>query len=113
MILCGSLKIFLTPEILKSSLIKVFHINVCFLNKNIDDLEYSISSTNITYDIVAMSETRIMRNLETNKNINTKNYNMEYMSVESTAGGTMLYIANHLTHKPRLNLNIYKINLFE
>ena len=32
---------------------------------------------------------------------------------ESTAGGTMLYIANHLAYKPRHDLKIYKTNKLE
>ena len=43
-----------------------------------------LKSANINYDITAISETRIMKNLEIPKNINLKNYNMEYTSTEST-----------------------------
>ena len=50
------------------------------LNLNFDGLK----SANINYDITAISETRIMKNLEIPKNINLKNYNMEYTSTEST-----------------------------
>ena len=39
-----------------------------------------------------------------------KNYNMEYTSTESTTGGTMIYKANYLDYKIRLDLNIYKTN---
>ena len=84
-----------TPKILKNSL-KVYHINVCSLIKNFDDLECLINSTNINYSISAISETRVLRNLETTKNINAKNYHMEYTPIESTAEWTMLYIASHL-----------------
>lgn len=45
----------------------------------------------INYDIIAISESRIMRNLEVTKNINIKNYNMEYKSTESTAGWAVMY----------------------
>ena len=84
-----------------------------FLKKTFDDLEYLLKSANINYDIIAISETRIMKNLQITKNIKMKNYNMEYTSTESTAGRTMLYIANHLDYKPRLDLNIYKTNELE
>ena len=50
------------------------------LNLNFDGLK----SANINYDITAISETRIMKNLEIPKNINLKSYNMEYTSTEST-----------------------------
>ena len=36
------------------------------------------------------------------------NFSFEFSSTESSAGGTLLYAANHLSYKPRLDLNIYK-----
>ena len=101
-----------TLKIPKNSL-KLFHISAFSLNKNFDDLEYLLESTNINHDIIAISETRTMKNLEITQNINLKNYNFEYTPTESTAGGTMLYIANHLAYKPRHDLKIYKTNELE
>ena len=40
------------------------------------------------------------------------NFSFEFTPTESSAGGTLLYIANHL-YKPRLDLNIYKSNELE
>ena len=48
-----------------------------------------------------------MKNLEITQNINLKNYNFEYTPAESTAGGTMLFIVNHLAYKLRHGLKIY------
>ena len=36
-----------------------------------------------------------------------------FTPTESSAGGTLLYIANHLSYKPHLDLNIYKTNELE
>ena len=52
----------------------MFPINVCSLNKNFDNLEYFLKSTNINYDIIAISETRAMKNLEITQNINLKSF---------------------------------------
>ena len=41
-------------------------------------------------------------------NINLPNYSIEYTPTESDAGGTLLYISNNITYKPRKDLNIYK-----
>ena len=41
-------------------------------------------------------------------NINLPNYSIEYTPTESHAGGTLLYISNNITYKPRKDLNIYK-----
>ena len=46
-------------------------------------------------------------------NINLNNYSFEFTPTESTAGGTLLYIANHLSYKPRNDLNLYKANQLE
>ena len=51
-----------------------------------------------------------MKSLEITKNINLKNYNMEYISTESATAGTALQIAKYPASKPRIDLNIYKIN---
>ena len=91
----------------------MFHSNACSLNKNFADLEYLLKSTNINYNIIPVSETRTMKNLEITQNINVKNYNFEYTPTESTAGRTLLFIANHLAYKPRHDLKIYKTNELE
>ena len=35
-------------------------------------------------------------------------FSFEYTPTESSAGSTFPYVANHLSYKPRLGLNIYK-----
>ena len=40
--------------------------------------------------------------------INLTNYSYEYCPTESSAGGTLLYIGNHLLYKPRNDLRIYE-----
>ena len=58
--------------------LKVFHINACSLNKIFEDLEYLLKSANINHDIIAISETRIVKHLEITKSINFKNYNIYF-----------------------------------
>ena len=41
-------------------------------------------------------------------NLNLNNYSFEFTPTETSAGGTLLYIANHLSYKCRNDLNIYK-----
>ena len=45
----------------KSSCLSLFHINTYSLNKNFEDLKYFIKSNNINFDIIAISETRILK----------------------------------------------------
>ena len=41
--------------------LSLFHINSCSLNKNFEDLEYLIKATNKTFDIIAFSKSRILK----------------------------------------------------
>ena len=45
--------------------------------------------------------------------MNLNDYPLEFTPTETSAGGTPLYIANHLSHKGRNDLNIYKKNELE
>ena len=72
-----------------------------------------LSCTNKTFDIVAITEIRITKNIFMLNNLNIKNYFIEFTPTGSSAGGTLLYIANHLSYKPCQDLNIYKKNELE
>ena len=67
----------------------------------------------IKFDIIAVSETRITKNISLLNNLNLNNYSFEFTPAETCAGGTLLYIANHLSYKCRNDLNIYKKNELE
>ena len=82
--------------------------NACSSNKSFNDLEYLLKGTSKRSDVVAVTETRITRNTSKLCNINLKNYAFESTPTESSAGGTLLYIAHHLSYRPRNDLNIYK-----
>ena len=55
-----------------------------------------------------MSETGITRHMSLLNNLNLNIYSFEFTPTEACAGGTLLYIANHLSYKCRNDLNIYK-----
>ena len=97
----------------KSKSLSSFHINACSLSKKFDNLQHLLSWTNKNFDIIATTETRITKNISIANNLNIKNYSTEFIPTESSAGGTLLYIANHLSYKPRQDLNIHKMNELE
>ena len=90
--------------------LSLFHINACSLNKNFDDLQYLLSCPKKNFDIIAISETRITKQVPFLNNLNLNNYSFEFIPAETSAGDTLLYIANHLSYKCRNDLNIYKKN---
>ena len=93
----------------KHKSLALFYINACSLNKHFDDL-HLLKCTNKVFDIIAVTETRITKQTSFTTNINLRNYAIEFNLTESSAGGTLLYIASHLSYKPRPYLNIYKAN---
>ena len=92
----------------KNKSLSLFHINACSLNKNFDDLQHLLSCTETKFDIISISETRITRQVSLLNNLNLNNYSFEFAPIETSAGGTLLDIANHLSYKCRSDLNIYK-----
>ena len=97
----------------KDKSLALFHINACSLNKNFDDLEHRLSCTNKNFDIIAITETRITKNVSLANNLTMNNFSFGFTPNESSTGGTLLYTVNHLSFKPCLDLNIYKSNELE
>ena len=92
----------------KNKSLSLFHINACSLNKTFDDLQHLLSCTKTKFDIIAITETRITKQVSLSNNLNLNSYSFEFTPTETSAGGTLLYIANHLSYKYRNDLNIYK-----
>ena len=67
-----------------------------------------MSGTKKKIDIIAISETRITKQVSLLNNLNLNNYSFVFTPTETSAGGTLLYIANHLSYKCCNDLNIYK-----
>jgi len=64
--------------------------------------------TSFEFDVLGITETRIIKNKTPTSNLNINNFSFEHTPTESSAGGAMLYISNKLSYKPRNDLNIYK-----
>ena len=69
------------------------------LIKIFDDLQHLLSCTQKNFDIILIarnkSETRVTKNISLLNNLNL-NYSVEFTPTDTSAGGTILYIANHL-----------------
>ena len=72
-----------------------------------------MSCTKKNFDIIAIIEIRTTKQVSLLNNLNLNNYSFEFTSTETSAGGTLLYIANQLSYKCRNDLNIYKKNELE
>ena len=62
------------------------------------------------FDIIAVSETKLMKNCDSNYNINLKEYNQYHTDSESEKGGTLIYISkdHNAKHRKDLESIIYK-----
>ena len=78
------------------------------VNKNFDDLQHLLNCTKKGFDIIAISETRTTKQVSLSNNLNLNNYSFEFTPAETSADGTLLYIANHLSYKCSSDLNSYK-----
>ena len=67
----------------------------------------------MNFDVIAISQTRITKSISLANNLTMNNFPFEFTPTESSAGGTLLYVSNHLSYKPRLDLNIFKSNELE
>ena len=83
----------------KNKSLSLFYINACSLNKNFDDFDHLLSCTKTKFDIVAIFETRITKQVSLSNNMNLNNYSFEFTPTETSAGDTLLYIANHQSYK--------------
>ena len=60
--------------------------------------------------IISISEARMTKRVFLLNDLNLNNYSFEFTLSETSAGNTLLYIANHPLYKRRNDLNIYKKN---
>ena len=74
----------------KDKSLALFHINACSLNKNFNELEHLLSCTNKNFDVIAISETRITKNVSLTNNLTMNNLSTDFTPTESLAGGTVL-----------------------
>ena len=99
--------LFILEILNKEKCLSLFHVNACSLSKNFDE-QHLLKITNKNFDVIAITETRIRKDVTITSNLSLNNYSMEFKPTESSAGGTLLYIANNLLYNLHNDLNIYK-----
>ena len=82
----------------KTKSLSMFDINAHSLNKNFEDLQYLLSCTKNNFGITGVTETRITKQVSLLNNLNLNNYSCDFTPSETTADGSLLYIANHLSY---------------
>ena len=91
----------------KRKALSFFHMNVCSLTKYFDDFNILLSDLNVSFDILAITETRIKKDSSSTINLQLNNYSIEHTPTESSAGGTLPYISKRLSYQLRNDLRLY------
>ena len=81
--------------------------NVSSLTKNFDDFNIQLNDLNATFDILAVTESRIKKDWSSPVNLRLDNYSVEQTPRETSAGGTLLYINKIISYKLRNDLKLY------
>ena len=95
------------PNPFKTKSFSLFHLHVCYLQKEIDNFHILLNELNINLDTIAITESCIRENVSCPINIQLSNYSTEHTPTEVSAGGAVLYINNRLSYKPRADLKMY------
>ena len=90
-----------TTGLVHSSFKHFFHFSTYF-----DDLRTFLNLAHHKFDI-CISESRISLKHPQTTNIDLPGFSMEQIPTESSAGGTLIYISQSLSYKPRKDLQIY------
>ena len=96
----------LTKDIKRKAL-SFFHMNVCSLTKYFDDFNILLSDLNVSFDILAITETTIKKDSSSPTNLESNNYSIEHTPTELSAGGTLLYTNKRLSYQLRNDLRLY------
>ena len=82
---------FLTSRIPKNSF-SVFHLNIASIEAHFDDLKTLLSCLDHSFDVIGISESKILENSDAIVNLNLEGYFMEQTKTKTFFGGTQLFI---------------------
>ena len=91
-------------ELTKNSL-TVFHLNIVSLQGHIDDLKALLAALDHSFDIIAISETKILENIDITTNIDLIGYNFVGTPTKSSYGGTGIFIRSCFDYDVRKDLS--------
>ena len=91
----------------KRKALPFFHMNVCSITKKFDDFSILLGDLYISFDILAITKTRIKKDSSSPVNLQLSNYSTEYTPTELSGGGTLLYISKRLSYQLRNDLRLY------
>ena len=91
----------------------IFHLNIESLQFHKNDLDILLDNLHFEFDIIAISETRLKKDIKPVKDITLSKYEIQDTPTEASKGGTLLYISKKLNYKRRKDLEIYESKRIE
>ena len=91
----------------------MFHLNTHSLQAHKSDLDILLDELKFEFDVIAISESRLLKGIEPTHNIEIPNYKIEHTPTEANKGGTLLYISENYEHKLRKDLEVYESKKIE
>ena len=89
----------------KKGKLSLFHLNIASLGCHKEELEELLLILDLKFDIIGLSETKILKDEAPTYDINLKGYNKFFTPTESSKGGTIIYFNENLNAKPRKDLD--------
>ena len=92
-----------------------FHLNIASLTLHKEELDTILSMLDYEFDVIGITETKLMKNKIPKRNVNMNVYNKFDTPTETEKGGVILYVNKKLTCKPRNDLDalLYKTGELE
>ena len=87
---------------LKSRCHSIFHLNISSIWKNFGNFNHLINALKLEFDVLIISEPRILKFQSCSINVSLQNYVIEQIPTKSTAGAILLYISKKRSYKTRL-----------
>ena len=89
----------------KTKCFSALHLNISSLDKHFDKLYNLLAESNHHFEIIGITETRLSESVKNTGKYSIQNYKIEDKPTKAAAGGTLLYIADHLSFFPREDLS--------
>ena len=86
--------------------LSILHLNNCSLSSQIVDLKIFFPFLDAKFDIICISESRLSNNYLLTTSIDILAYNNKLTATESSVGGSLMYISQHLCYTVRQNPQI-------
>ena len=83
----------------------ILHINIASLQAHFDDLNQLITLLGHSFDVLAISETKLLKDVEPVTNLIIPEYKMYHTPTETHFGGVALYVKEIYDIKPRTDLS--------